>query len=173
MKFFKKRSVALVICLILVIASTLLNTRVKLGAQCRELNESLYTVEGIAGKLEALHVEADALAALAEANGIKADGLRQASADLQDLLSQRSVNAGQLYRCYDALRAQMSATAAQLSEKNVPGADTILARAQDLQNAIASSDYNTEVRSFRQRNGSLLTRFLASLSGVSIPEEFA
>ena len=88
MKFFKKRSDALVICLILVIASTLLNTRIKLGAQCRELNESLYTVEGIAGKLEALHVEADALAALAEANGIKADGLRQASADLQDLLSQ-------------------------------------------------------------------------------------
>jgi hypothetical protein len=173
MKLLKKPAVALVVCLILVIGATLLNTRVRLGRQCSSLANSFYAVDGIADKLEAMHVQADALAALAEANGVNADALRNASADLQGLLSQRSVNAGQLYRYYDALRSQMSATAAQLSEKNVSGVDTIQKRAQILQDDISMDSYNTDVRSFRQRNGSFLTRFLASLAGVSIPEEFA
>ena len=173
MKIFKKRGVALILCVLIILGSTLLNTRSKLGGLCEDLNESFYASKGIAGKLEALHVEADALAGLAEANGIDAAALRSASANLQGMLSQRSVNAGQLHRYYDALRSQLSVTAAQLSEKNVSGADTILSRAQELQNAITASEYNADVRSFRNRYGSFFTRFLASLAGVSIPEEFA
>ncbi len=172
MKFFKKPVVAVLLCLIVVIAAPLLNTRIKLGRQCEKLNERFYS-SGIADKLEALHVEADALAALAEANGLNADALRGASADLQDALSQRSSNAGQLHRYYDALRSQISATAAQLSEKKVAGADTVLLRIQNLQDDIASSSYNAEVRSFRTRYKSRFTHLMASLAGVHMPEEFA
>ena len=173
MKIFKNKVFALVLCVVLVLASTLLNTRVKLGGMCEELNERFYASEGIGDKLQALRAGADALAALAENNGIRADALKDASAALQSLLSQRSVNAGQLHTSYDALRSQLSATAAQLKENNVSGADTILSGIQTIQDAISSSGYNAEVREFRSKNGSFFTRFLASLSGVSIPEEFA
>ena len=43
MKFFKNRGVALVLCLLIVICSTLLNTRIRLGGACRELYNSFYS----------------------------------------------------------------------------------------------------------------------------------
>lgn len=178
MKFFKKRSVALVICALVIIASTLINTRWKLGKQCRQLDEDFYQQSGIAGQLEKLDAEADTLAALAEANGIDAVSLRSASGKLQSMLSQRSVTAPRLYRYYETLRTELLAVeqrllAAKLSDADAAALSKCLETIHSVQSAIGSDAYNEQVRAFRTKYNSVFTRVLASLAGVTLPLEFA
>ena len=54
MKFFKKRSVALILCVLVVLGSTVLNTRWKLGDDCEELDALFRSKDGIAVQLETL-----------------------------------------------------------------------------------------------------------------------
>ena len=178
MKFFKKRSVALILCVLVVIGSTLWNTNRKLGGDCRDLGESFYARDGIASLLETLHVEADSLAAVAEANGIDANALRIASGNLQGMLSQRSTRIGSLFSYYDKLRGELRSTeqkllSTQLSEKDAEAVSSSLELIHNAQAAIGSSGYNAQVRAFLSDNNSLVTRVLAKLAGVSLPEEFA
>ena len=51
MKFFKNRFVAILLCVLVVIGSTLLNTRIKLGGQCRDTARGLYADGGIAQQI--------------------------------------------------------------------------------------------------------------------------
>ncbi len=171
MKFFKNRTVALILCVVIVLGSTLLNTRIKLGSRCRDLDEEFYATGGIAYLLETVHVEADTLAAQAEAKGIDASGLRSASEDLQRVLSQRSLSAAQLYPYYDALRSEISTAASQLGDSGAAG--ETLARIESAQNAISASDYNAHVRRFCSRYDNFISKSLAALAGVDLPEEFA
>ena len=103
MKFFKNRGVALVLCLLIVLGSTLLNTHMKFGGMCRELTDAFYGEGGIAPDLEIIQDEAKVLAAIGQANGLDVSALRTATDNMQGMLSQRSVGAAELYRYYDAL----------------------------------------------------------------------
>lgn len=178
MKFFKKRSVALILCLLVIVGSTLWNTDRKLGGDCRDLSESFYAGDGIAPLLETLHVEAGSLAAVAEAYCINTDALRGASEDLQGMLSQRSTGCALLYSSYDRLRTELRSIEQQLltaplSEDDAAAVSKSLERVHSAQASIGSSSYNSQVRSFLSDNRSLLTRVLARLAGVAMPEEFA
>lgn len=178
MKFFKKRSVAVALCVILVLVTTLLNTRWKLGGKCRDLSESFYDRGGIAASLETIRTESDSLAAVAESNGIDAQALRTASGNLQGMLSQRSIGAAQLFPYYDALRTELRSIeqkllSASLSDEDAAAVSKSIELIHSAQTAIGASEYNTQVRAFRSRNGGLFTRVLASLAGVRLPEEFA
>ncbi len=178
MKFFQKRGVMLAICVLVVIASTLVNTRWKLGAKVRALDNAFYAADGIAAQLEVLHQQADSLASVAESKGIDAAALRSASDNLQGMLSQRSVSAAQLYPCYDSLRRELSNTrqrllAVQLSDGEADQVNKSLETIESAKAAIGASGYNEVVRAFQNRYGSAFTRFLASLVGLHFPMEFA
>ena len=178
MKFFKKRSVALVLCILAVIVSTLVNTRWKLGKQCRALDDMFYSSSGIAGELGTLYAEADKLAAVAEANGIDALSLRGASGYLQGVLSQHSVTAPRLYRYYETLRTELSVMEQKLLSASLSSADAAavsksLEAIHGAQTAIGADAYNEQVRAFRTKYNSVFTRVLASMAGLSLPLEFA
>ena len=178
MNFFKKRPIAIILCVVAVLCSTLLNTRFKLGADCAELEALFYRSGGIASQLEILHENANALAAVSDSNGIDASALRSASDNLQGLLSQRGIGAGLIYTAYDKLRTELSATrqkllSAELSQQDSVTANNCLDALDSAKSALSQSEYNELVRSFRADNGSFFTRFWASLAFVNMPEEFA
>ena len=178
MKFFKKRSVALILCVLVVLGSTVLNTRWKLGDDCEELDALFRSKDGIAVQLETLQEQADVLASVAEANEIDAAALRSASEEMLEALSQGSYGAAKLYRCYTRLRTELSnirqaLLSAQLSEQHSATANRSLEAIESAKTALSASEYNKQVDSFLSRNGSSFTRLLASIAGVRLPEVFA
>ncbi len=177
-KLLSKKPVAIVLCLLIVLGSTLLNTRIRLGGACRELYNNFYGPGSMAYQLGEVCTEGDTMAALAEANGIDASSLRRSVESLRGMLNQEEDNASRLYSGYMWLRDELSQTRQQLFSSNLNDTDASQLRAATdrfsaLQSAISSSDYNTQVRSFESSNSSLLTRVLARLAGVNMPVEFA
>ena len=177
-KLLSKRPVAIALCLLIVIGSTLLNTRIRLGDACRELCNSFYSPGSMADELGEVCAEGETIAALAEANGIDASSLRYSVESLRSMLNREESNASQLYSGYMWLREELSQTRQQLFSANLNETDASQLRAatdrlSTLQSAISSSDYNAQVRSFQSENSSLLTRILARLAGVDMPVDFA
>ena len=178
MKFLKKPSVALLLCVLIVICSTLVNTRVKFGALCREKAQTFYAEGSIASQLSELHDEAGTLARLAESKGQNASALRDASALLQEMLNRGNLSAGQLYPYYSHLNetlkdVETKLLTAECSEQEAAALSASLEQIHNLQAAIAASSYNDNVRTFCAKNSRFPTGILAKLAGVALPEEFA
>lgn len=177
-KILSKKPVAIVLCLLIVVGSTLLNTRIRLGGACRELYNSFYAPASMAYQLGQVCTEGETLAALAEANGVDASALRYSAESLRGMLNREEDDASALYSGYMWLREELSSTRQQLFSANLNETDASQLRAATdrlsaLQSVISSSDYNAQVRSFESKNNSLLTRILARLAGVNMPVEFA
>ena len=178
MKFFKKRPVAILLCILMVLCATLLNTRIKFGRQCRAEGQRFYDEGGIPSQLSALFDEAGTLATLAESKGQNASDLRDAAALLQQMLDRGDLGAGQLYPYYSDLSLALKDVETELltaerSEEEAATLSACLERIHRLQAAIAASPYNDNVRTFCRQNDRFPTGILAKLAGVSLPEEFA
>ena len=178
MKFFKNRVVALILCLLIVVGATLLNTHVKFGALCRELANTFYDDDGIAQQLVTLQAEATRLASVAEKNGLDAAELTAAAEELQRCLSRGDAGAARFYACYDALCRELSAMEQSLLSKALSAEDAeavslCLTQIHTAQAKIAASSYNENVRDFLQKYDRFPTNLLADLADVPMPEEFA
>lgn len=176
MKFFKNRTVAIILCALIVIGSTLLNTHWKLGGLCRELSDRFYASDEIGQQLETLRVEAVTLAAVAEGNGLDAFDLTGAAENLQDHLSRGG--AASVYAAYDWLRTELAVTEQKLLSKALSegDAETVslsLEKIHAAQAKLAASSYNEDVRDFLRRYDRFPTSMLARLAGVALPEVFA
>ncbi len=178
MKFFRKRSVALTLCVLLVLASTLGNTRWKLGGQVRRLENSFYAEDGVAPRLETIVSEGKVLADVAVRNGLNTGGLSESCDSLLRLLQSRSTDIDAIYRLYDALRYELRDAENKLvndsfSQEDTAAVSRSLEQIHSAQSALSASNYNLLVRQFLARNGNPLTRSLALLAGVDLPEVFA
>ena len=109
MKFFKNRAVALILCVLIVVGATLVNTHVKFGALCRDMTNTFFDDGEIYQQLRALQAEAVRLAAVAEKNGLDTADLSAAAEDLQRCMIRGDVGAKQFYASYNALCQELSA----------------------------------------------------------------
>lgn len=178
MKFFQKRWVAWTLCVLVIFASTLLNTRWKLGARCNDLAGSFYGEGCIAPSLSQLGEDGLSLAKLAEANGIDAGALRVAAEAVLNRLSSRSGNAADLYKSYAALRSELDSAeqkllGASLGTEDASALGACLESIHTANARIDASDYNAQVRRFLNRYDNGFTRMLANLAGVNLPTAFA
>ncbi len=178
MKFFKNPVVAVLLALLIVLASTLVNVHVKYGKLCRSVTDEFYAEAGIADQLSSIRMDAAVLAKVAERNGIDAKELTNAANHLQDLLSQTGVSAGRVFRCYDELRVELVSAEQKLLGVALSDTDAItvsdcISRIQNAASAISASPYNETVRSFLAKYDRFPTHMLARLANVSIPEVFA
>ena len=178
MKVLKNPVVALLLTFVIVLTSTLVNTNLKFGRLCRDVTDDFYGEDGIAAQLSFLRVDAVALAAVAETNGIDASSLQNSADDLQRTLSFSSMSIGWLFQSYDALRKELTVTEQSLLGKSLSDSDaqtvqTLLDRIHREQDKISASDYNEDVRTFLRRYDRFPTHILAKLAGVEMPELFA
>ena len=179
MKIFKNRAVAVLLCVLIVIASTLLSTNVKLGREADGVSDGFYkgvTYDGykhpaISDQLNNICGAADGLASVVAS--------RQYSADLKDMLSQRTGTYTAVYAkyrdlldCIEALKLELASV--QLSERDASGTEQYFSTVSSASEVIGSAGYNDSVQQFKR---SYLDRFpgsiLAKLAGVDAPELFA
>ena len=185
MKIFKNRAVAVLLCVLIVIASTLLSTNVKLGREADGVSDGFYkgvTYDGykhpaISDQLNNICGAADGLASVVASYDVDVVALRQYSADLKDMLSQRTGTYTAVYAKYrdllDCIEA-LKLASVQLSERDASGTEQYFSTVSSASEVIGSAGYNDSVQQFKR---SYLDRFpgsiLAKLAGVDAPELFA
>ena len=178
MKFFQKRWVAWTLCVLVIFASTLLNTRWKLGARCEDMSGSFYSENGSAPSLNQMGEDGVNLAKIAETNGIDAGALRVASEAVLNKLDSHSLNADALCASYKTLCGELDSVEQKLlgtglSAEDASAVSASLERIHTAKAQIGASDYNAQVQRFLDRYNNGFTRMLANLSGVRLPVAFA
>ena len=184
MKLFKKPVFAVFLAIVVVFASTLINTNVKFGRKCRAVSDQFFaptvtrgTPEiSIAEALEVICTEAETLAVVADRCEADASAVRNDVSNLR-----RSIQIENFYgirSSYAALRSALTTllgqlTQADLDKQNAETVTQCTASLSDAQNAIAASGYNDTVRSFLRRYDHFPTDLLAKLAGVDMPETFS
>ena len=178
-KLISNPSFAVTLTFVLMIASVLLNTRVKLGKQCETLCGRFYGDSTISASLLSLCDASEQLARLGERYQVdEADDTLETTRSVRELLQERSYDAEEIYdHYYDLLKSVFSleGTLARtaLSEEDAGAFVSAQHTAAEAKAMIDNSSYNELVRIFLNRNRRFPTPQLASLSGVYMPELFA
>ena len=184
MKLFKNPVFAVALAVVVVIASTLINTNVKFGRKCRTVTDAFYgssitrgTPElAIADALELICSDAESLAVVADSCGVDADKVRDDVSDLRRSIQQEFFYG--IRESYAALRSALTTLLGQLAqvdldEQNAETVSRCSSSISEAQNAIAASSYNDTVRAFLRRYDHFPTNVLAALAGVDYPDTFA
>ena len=184
MKLFKNRFFALLLAVVVVIASTLINTDVKFGRECSKVTEQFYAdtsrsaaPASISRELVNILSDSESLSALASRYGADTKALDDANAQLRERLTAKR-GASEVYVSYNKLCAALTSLMGQLPNSTLSEQDSAeVTRCADsiaeAQNAITMSDYNSVVRAFQHRYDRFPTSLLARLAGVDMPETFA
>ena len=172
----KNPIVAIILCVVIVIASTVISVHSDLDARCAEISDCFSATGGIKDQLSSLCTAGNGLIKLAEANGLDT---AEASGECDELRMELDYNSPSalawmsrmLIRSIDDLR--MSLRQMQLSEKDAELFKEYETAYLSAQTAISEDPYNNSVNLFlRSVLGSFSASF-ARLCGVRLPEQFA
>lgn len=186
MKLFKKPAFALFLTVIVVIASTLINTNIKFGRKCSEVSDLFYegvTANGytqtpIAAHLENIIGYADGLCTIARNYSMETGEVEDCNDYLKWSLQYSDTDASYIHSNYTELCSALNTLIdqlerAELSERDASGVDQYKTSISGAQSAIGESGYNDAVRSFLRRYDHFPTDMLAAMAGVEMPETFA
>ena len=181
LKLFRKRWFALLLCVVCVIASTLLNTRVGLGGKSDDLIESFYDSElgeqCIGTQLANLCKATTGLTAIAGHYNLDSTAATLASEQLDGALQSAYGKAQILFKDYKALLEAADELIGRLGLANISKRDAeslalYTTTIDDARSAIDSSGYNDAVRDFLRVNSRFPAGGLAAFAGVRMPELF-
>lgn len=186
MKLFKNRVFALLLTVMLVIASTLISTNLKLGRKCSAVTDGFYdgvTVNGItqpaiAAQLRNICSSADSLAVLASSYGLDVQDVEDNSQWLKNAMRYSREDASYIYYEYEHLMKALTALQIQLDRTELSARDAesvsqLAASVADAQSNIDGSAYNDSVREFLRKYDRPYTYTIASMAGVRMPEYFS
>ncbi len=180
-KFFSQPRIALIITVVLCIASTLVSTHFRLGGKCDDVTETFYTgsEDSVADELKTLCNEAEKLVLLGAKHSVSGvEETKSAVNDVRILLLNGSSEA-KIYEAYEMLLGSLFELETALNRQELPEEDAaILAEAQH--NAAESKHaldelgalYNKDVQIFRNDYHRFPTTLFAALSGVRMPQYF-
>ena len=186
MKVLKNPLAAFLICLIVVLASTLLSVNVRLGKRSEAVTDGFYEgveANGYQQKALATHLKnivgaVDGIATIADNCDLDASELRAAADTLKNALKYSYGYESYTYQTYAELmsaegRLVSALNGAALSERDREGLEQYLSTVAGAQSAMESAGYNESVRAFLQRYNGAYTVFIAQAAGVRMPEYFA
>ena len=177
-KLFESPAFALLLAVIVVIGSTLLNTRIKFGRKCDAMCDEFYEQSDIAAELRNFCAAAEKVALTAQQQELPdADATLQNVDELRNLLYQQTDDLSSVYSVYQKLLSSTFGLEASLARTQLPAAqaDTLAAVQHDAaaaKAAIDSSGFNSSARSFLKRYQKFPTPTLAGMVGVNMPCAF-
>ena len=180
-KLFRRRAFAVLLCIVGVVASTLLNTRVGLGGKSDDLTGRFYDTRlgeaCIGTQLSNLCKATTGLTAIAGHYNLDSSSANRASEQLERALKDSDGHVRALYPSYAALLKDADELLARLEQANLSKRDAeslalYSSGIASAQSAIEASDYNARVRDFLSENSRFPTGGLAAFAGVRMPELF-
>lgn len=192
MNILKNRTIAVFLALVLVIGSTLISASAKLNDDIKKVTDGFYTgalydgvktaevadaSDSIYKQLTVITAEADKLYAVAAANDLDAEPLKDASYYLKSNLSSMHEYVGSIYWSYselcDALTAIKPKLAGELlSQSDRDEVNQSYLIIQNAQNVISESGYNESVRRYKSTMNAF-EEFVADTCDIYGPEYFS
>ena len=184
-KLLSSPFVALLIAVIVVIASVLINTKVRFGPICEQVNAGFDFGVGnesaIASELKTLCNAAEKLTILARQNDVAVEDAEELESSVEELrlhLSSERRPLRTMYADYESILRGCFALESALGRLSLTetDAESLSAAQHDAaaaKAAIDESSYNDIVRSFQKRYKHFPTVQLAELTGIRMPELFA
>ena len=185
MSFFKKRPVALLLTILIVIVATLLSVHVKFGAKCQAVSDTFYdgveangyTQKSIASHLKNINAYADGLITIARNYDIDTEDCESSSEYLKMALNYSRDQAPYIHYEYESLLKEVNTLVdqlerASLSDRDADGVSQYLSSINGAKTAIESAGYNEHVREFIRKYDHFPTNVLAALAGVEMPLYF-
>ena len=172
----KKPIVAAILCVIIVISSTVITTHLRLDPWCEEISEAFIADGGISDQLETVCTASSGIIRIAEAYGIDCFETKELCESLRVTTHLNSPQ--NLFGMYQMLCARVSDLSGSLKMKELSAQD---AASLDLYNdeltaarsAISADGYNDSVSFFLRKELGSFSRNFARLCGVNLPEQFA
>ncbi len=181
-KLLKKTWFALLLCLVCVVASTLLNTRFKFGPLCDQARAGLYKTDAnnidLRFELNDYCSCLDTLIDLAASLGIDTAAATERNDALRQLLQSDAVEARELHGAYASVLSESDALSAALSEFTLGTHDSAtltrcLSSLETASSAIERFGYNAAIDAFLSKYDHFPTNSLAAAVGLRYPERFA
>ena len=185
MKALKNPVVAVILAIIMIVASTLLSAGVKLGKETQKITDGFYDgVEydgynhtSIYSQLGNICGAADGIVAVASRYDIDCSNVSYASGDLKSSLSTMHNEISSIYSLYDDLCTALNSIyndldGVELSSRDSEGIDAYKDTITNAQRVIGSAGYNESVRTYINSLGFPANLFV-KLCNVDTPEYFA
>ena len=174
----KKPIVALIICVIVVILSTIVNVHHDLDPDCEQIRGKFTESCGIADQLNVVCTASNGFVSLAK----KYEVNEQSSFNAEDIATSLRFSVGdedpnELADLYRMLIAETDKLRTSLWLKDMSAEDVKLFEGYEAeylaaQNAIGSNDYNSEVSHYLTKELGFFSRMMAKLCFVRLPEQF-
>ena len=185
MKLLKNPVVAVLLSLVIVVASTLVSVNLRFGAKCQAVTDGFYDgvdSDGYRQQAMATHLKnigsyVDGLLTIAKHYDVDSAAL-QSSLDIFKAALRNQNSVSNLYETYTAMMRDESALEAalaqqELSDRDAEGYALYASEISGARSAMEITGYNESVRTFLLKYKRFPTDTLAALSGVSYPEYFA
>ena len=161
MKFFKKPAVAVILVIILVIASTLLSFEIRFGSKCQQISDGFFDGVYVDGELrpscasivKKITGYAEEIRAIAFENGLDTESLDSDLESLKYSIKYSDPDASYVYFCYNDVLNSLGNLKSSLKTANISAEDSESISQLYLQiNSAArefdTTGYNESVRAF-------------------------
>lgn len=187
MDFFKKRSVAVILAIIIVLCSTLISINVKLEAKCNEVSDIFYDgvkLNGVeypsmATPVKELCSIGDNIITIANNYGIDTSDLSDELRYLRLAMQYSSDDVGYIGSCYSDYIKELKAIDAKLNDIDLSDRHTVTMaeyqlRIEECTETISqgASGYNEAVRVFLKSYDKYPTDFWAEMTNTYFPTYF-
>jgi hypothetical protein len=186
MSFLKKKPIALLLTVLVVVVSTLLSVHMKLGSKCQSISDGFYDgvefngykQKSLDSHLKNVAAYADGLVTIARNYELDTDDVEDASDALKLALRYSRGDASYIYFEYQELMKAVASlqdhlSRTELSERDADGVAQYTSSLIGAQSAMESAGYNESVREFLRSYDRFPSDILGRLAGVQWPEYFA
>lgn len=172
----KKPIVAAILCVIIVISSTVITTHLRLDPWCEEISEAFIADGGIADQLETVCTASSGIIRIAEAYGFDCFETKELCESLRVTTHLNSPQ--NLFGMYQMLCARVSDLSGSLKMKELSAQDAASLDSYNdelsaARSVISADSYNEHVSFFLRKELGSFSRGFARLCGVNLPEQFA
>ena len=172
----KNPIVAAILCVIIVISSTVISTHVRLDSWCEEISDGFTASGGIADQLDVVCTAGSGIIQLAEASWIDCFDAKDLCESLRATTHLNSPH--ELFTIYQMLCGKLGDLTISLRLKGLSAQDAALLESMNTEldaarSAISNSAYNNSVAFFLRKELGAFSAGFARLCGVNLPEQFA
>lgn len=172
----KKPVVAVILCVLIVISSTVISVHTRLDPQCRAVSDIFTSADGIASQLTASCDAANGIIQLADKYQADSTATSGAVTRLREALGYEGPSS--LYQRYQSMNTELYSLNVALKQQDLSDRDSQLldslnAELKTAQENIADNSYNLAVSSFLHDRLGTVSVEIARICGVNLPEQFA
>lgn len=171
----KNPIVAAVICVIVVLASTVISVRARLNPLCDAIRSEFTVSGGIADQLEKVCDAGTGIVSLAQSKGLETLESEDLCTTLRLSIKGEPSSSAFLYQMLKGKLSGLCVSLRQLdlSEKEAALLEDYTTSLEKAQAAIGSDPYNSSVSYFLNRRLGVFSTGMARFCGVRLPEQFA